>query len=151
MRWVALGQDAVGVIAIGQQATGVIAVGQLATGVIAVGQLARGVIVVGQVAIGAAVFGQLVAGLAWAGGMLGIGALRGPGLAVGGLYGSLPWSELRRGRVGTVAWSPNASRCWWRALVLAALILIVARLAVLPLLHELTRTGGVFGSPPVLR
>ncbi len=145
----AVGQEATGVIAIGQQATGVIAIGQLATGVIAVGQLARGVIVIGQLAVGVVSFGQLAVGLGWVGGMLGAGAVRGPGLLVGGFYGRLGLGDLRRGRLNRVAWRERHEMTRpWRLLAMIVIAAVVVHVAVRPVVHELTRVGGILRDPP---
>ncbi len=79
MRWIAVGQEAEGVIAIGQFATGVFAIGQVATGVIAVGQVARGFVAIGQGAIGVFAVGMGSVGLVGSMGMLGVGG-RGLGI-----------------------------------------------------------------------
>lgn len=147
MRVIAFGAEATGVIAIGQLATGVIAIGQVATGVIAIGQLSRGVIAFGQLSVGVVTGGQLSAGLAWAAG-LGVGGTAGPGLVLG-LAGRLrvhPYVEFRR------ASARGALPTVMRVLAGLALAALVWFVAVGPLLHELTRVGGVFRSPPpVLR
>jgi hypothetical protein len=147
VRVIAFGAEAKGIVAIGQLATGVVAIGQVATGVIAIGQLSRGVVAFGQLSVGIVTGGQLSAGLAWAGG-LGVGGSAGPGLILG-LAGRLrvhPYVEFRRARVrGKVSIVMRVVA----GLALAALVWFVA---VGPLLHELTRVGGVFRSPPpVLR
>jgi hypothetical protein len=147
MRVIAFGAEAKGIIAIGQVATGVVAIGQLATGVIAIGQLSRGVVAFGQLSVGVVTGGQLSAGLAWSGG-LGVGGTAGPGLVLG-LAGRLrvrPYIEFRRAAVrGKISIA-------WRVLAGLALAALVWFVAVGPLLHELTRVGGVFRSPPpVLR
>ena len=148
MRAISFGAEAKGIIAIGQLATGVIAIGQLATGVVAIGQLSRGVFAVGQLSLGVVAFGQLSAGLAWAGGMLGVGGTAGPGV-VFGLLGRLRVRPQWR-------FEPTDSRrttsVVFRTFVGAALLALVWFVALGPLLHELTRVGGVFRSPPrVLR
>lgn len=79
MRWIAVEQEAVGVIAIGQLATGVFALGQMATGVIAIGQVARGFVAIGQGAIGVFALGMGSVGLVGSIGMIGAGG-RGFGL-----------------------------------------------------------------------
>lgn len=147
MRVISFGAEAKGFIAIGQLATGVIAIGQLATGVIAVGQLSRGVFAVGQLSLGVVTVGQLSAGVAWAGG-IGVGGTAGPGL-VFGLLGRL---RIRP----RVQFEPRGNRApksiVLRAIVGAGLLALVWFVALGPLLHELTRVGGVFRSPPrVLR
>jgi hypothetical protein len=76
MRFLDVGQHAVGVIAIGQEAHGVIAIGQMATGDFALGQIAFGVVAVGQVGVGIWSAGMVGAGVAWFFG-LGVGG-RGP-------------------------------------------------------------------------
>ena len=133
----------------GSQATGVIAIGQQATGVIAIGQLARGVVVVGQLAAGVIAFGQLAIGLGWAGGMVGAGAVRGPGLLIDGFYGELKFGDLRRGRLGRTTWRPRVERTRpWRSVAMIVITLIVMRVAVGPLIHELVRAGGILREPP---
>ena len=77
MQFVAVGQEAIGVIAIGQQASGIIAIGQLATGVIAIGQLARGVVAIGQLSFGIVGVGMIAPAVLW-------GA---PGISMFGLVG----------------------------------------------------------------
>ena len=147
MRVIAFGAEPTGFIAIGQVATGVIAIGQMATGVIAIGQLSRGVVAFGQLSLGIVTGGQLSAGVAWSAG-IGVGATAGPGLVLG-LWGRLrvrPRIQFERahvrGSAGVVA----------RALVGLALVALVWFVALGPLLHELTRVGGVFRAPPhVLR
>lgn len=148
MRWFSAGQEAVGVIAVGQQATGVIAIGQLSTGVIAIGQLSRGVVVVGQLAVGIVSIGQLAVGLAWVAGMVGIGGLDGGALVSLGLYGELPFGALRRGRLGELRWRPGAVRSAWRALVLIGIGVLVVWIAMVPLVQEFTRVGGILRDPP---
>ena len=148
MRVISFGAEANGFIAIGQLATGVIAIGQLATGVVAIGQLSRGVFAVGQLSVGVVSLGQLSAGLAWAGGMVGIGGTAGPGLVLG-LLGRLrlrPRVQFERAR-------PHRTlSIVLRAFVGVGLVALVWFVALGPLLHELTRVGGVFRSPPrVLR
>ncbi len=81
MRWIAIGQEAEGVIAVGQVATGVFALGQMATGVVAVGQVARGFVAIGQGAIGVIAVGMGSVGLVWSVGMIGVGG-RGFGLVL---------------------------------------------------------------------
>jgi hypothetical protein len=147
VRVISFGADSTGFIAIGQLATGFIAIGQVATGVIAVGQLSRGVVAIGQLSLGVVTVGQLSAGAAWAGG-IGVGGTAGPGL-VFGLLGRLrvrPHVQFERAPVrhpkGVVV----------RSLVGAGLLALVWFVALGPLLHDLTRVGGVFRSPPrVLR
>lgn len=79
MRFIAVEQEAVGVIAIGQLATGVFALGQMATGVIAIGQVARGFVAIGQGAFGVFALGMGSVGLIGSIGMIGAGG-RGFGL-----------------------------------------------------------------------
>lgn len=147
MRFIAVGQQSVGVFAFGQEATGIVAVGQLATGVIAIGQLARGVIVIGQLAIGLVSFGQLVIGPVWATGMLGIGGTTG-GLIVAAPFGRVPLRSVVRLRPKRTP-RPDVPM-WMRLLLLLALAAWVVA-AGLPLLHELTRVGGILRSAkPVL-
>ena len=147
MRLIAFGAESTGVIAIGQLATGVIAIGQLATGVIAIGQLSRGVFAFGQLSLGIVTAGQLSLGVAWSAG-IGVGGTAGPGL-VFGLIGRL--------RVRPhVQFEPSPVRGRWRVVFRAVVGLAVAALvwfvAIDPLVHDLTRVGGVFRSPPhVLR
>jgi hypothetical protein len=147
VRVIAFGAEATGIVAIGQIATGVVAIGQLATGVIAVGQLSRGVIAFGQLSLGIVTGGQLSAGVAWAGG-LGVGGTAGPGL-VFGLAGRLrvrPHVQFERARPRG---APSIVGRTLAGLALAALVWFVV---IGPLLHDLTRVGGVFRSPPpVLR
>ena len=147
MRVIAFGAEATGVVAIGQVATGVIAIGQLATGVIAIGQLSRGVIAFGQLSVGVVTAGQLSAGVAWAGG-IGMGGTAGPGL-VFGLLGRLrlrPHVQFQRARAG------STPAMIGRLLLGLALAALVGFVAIGPLLHDLTRVGGVFRAPPhVLR
>ena len=148
VRVISFGAEAKGFIAIGQLATGVIAIGQLATGVIAIGQLSRGVFAVGQLSLGVVTFGQLSAGLAWAGGMLGVGGTAGPGV-VFGLLGRLrvrPRLRFERAR------DLSTLSIGLRAFVAVGVLALVWFVALGPLLHELTKVGGVFRSPPrVLR
>jgi hypothetical protein len=135
------------VIAIGQLATGVIAIGQVATGVIAIGQLSRGVLAFGQLSLGIVTAGQLSAGVAWSGG-IGVGGTAGPGL-VFGLAGRLrvrPRLQFESSRARSAPWIV------FRAVVGLALVVLVWFVAIGPLLHDLTRVGGVFRAPPhVLR
>ena len=147
MRLIAFGAEATGVIAIGQVATGVIAIGQVATGVIAIGQLSRGVLAFGQLSLGIVTAGQLSVGVAWAGG-IGVGGTAGPGL-VFGLMGRLrvsPHVEFDRERVRLMRGT------FVRAVLVLAVAALVWFVAIDPLVHDLTRVGGVFRSPPhVLR
>ena len=135
IKWVDVGQEAVGVIAIGQFATGVIAIGQGATGVVAVGQLARGVFVVGQLAYGVVAVGKLALGVGLVGGMVGLGAKAWFGLAYGFLPKRRPFPE------------PSQSWSWWRVLGLVTLAVgfyfVVAR----PLYDGLFGAGGAFNQP----
>jgi hypothetical protein len=147
VRLIAFGAEATGVIAIGQLATGVLAIGQLATGVIAIGQLSRGVVAFGQLSLGIVTAGQLSVGVAWAGG-IGVGGTAGPGL-VFGLMGRLrvrPHPQFERAQV------PRTRGIFVRAVLGLAVAALVWFVAIDPLLHDLTRVGGVFRSPPhVLR
>ncbi len=139
----------VAVIAVGVAPTGVIAIGQLATGVIAVGQLARGVIVVGQLAIGIVTFGQLSLGFAWAGGQLATGAVEGPSQVGVGAFGKLGFSDLTHGRWARfTAWRLVGVRRWAAPLIMIGVGCLVWFVALDPLLHELTKVGGVFREPP---
>jgi hypothetical protein len=147
VRLIAFGAEATGVIAIGQVATGVIAIGQLATGVVAIGQLSRGVLAFGQLSLGMVTAGQLSAGVAWSGG-IGVGGTAGPGL-VFGLAGRLrvrPRLQFERARMR------GGPAIVLRAAIGLALAALVWFVAIGPLLHDLTRVGGVFRAPPhVLR
>ena len=151
---VAVGVQPVGVIAIGANATGILAIGNLATGVVAIGQLARGVVAFGQLAVGVVAFGQLAVGVAWATGQIGVAATSGAGFVFGpfGRVFALPLL----GRRGERRWIPHprAGGPWYT--VGAVVVLVVAALwwlaAGQPLLHELTRTGGILvDAPPPLR
>ena len=144
MRFFAVGQDAVGVIAIGQQATGVIAIGQLATGVVAIGQLARGVVVFGQLAVGIVSVGMLSLGVAWCVGMVGVGATSGGGLVASPL-GVVPFSAIRRLRPHFRPSLRHRPLLWLPVIAIAALwFFAVDR----PLVHELTRAGGILHDAP---
>lgn len=144
MRWLAVGQEPVGVIALGQIPTGVVAIGQGATGVVAIGQLARGVIAVGQLAIGVFAFGQLAVGAAWGGGMLALGGTYGVSmLGYGPLGYWIPW---RRRYEIPVPRGPG--RFAFRVLLVAALTVAVLLVVLLPLADALFGTGGVFRTPP---
>lgn len=158
IRWVAVGEEAVGVLAFGQRATGVVAVGQLATGVVAVGQLARGVFVVGQLAIGVVTLGQAAVGLWWVAAMVGVGG-RTPGILVLPLLprraapasaggpalspGPAPLAELTgRGQLRVRPW----------ALVVLALLAVLWVVVVgQPLAEALFADGGVLNPERVLR
>jgi hypothetical protein len=116
--------------------------------VIAIGQLSRGVFAVGQLAVGVVTIGQLSAGLAWAGGMVGVGGTSGPGLVLG-LLGRL---RLRPRLRFEAARNRSALSVVLRSLVGVGVLALVWFVALGPLLHELTKVGGVFRSPPhVLR
>ena len=150
MRILDVGVSPVGVVAIGLNATGVVAVGELATGVIAVGQLARGGLAIGQLALGVASVGQLAVGLGWATGQLGIAATSGAGIIFGPL-GRLYALPLL-GRRGNRRWIPHprAGLAWFG--VAALVVLVLGALwwfaAGGPLVHELTRTGGILVDAP---
>jgi hypothetical protein len=153
VRLFAAGESPVAVVAVGLAPTGVIAIGEFATGVLAVGQLARGVIVIGQLAVGLVVFGQLAVGAGWAGGQLAIGAFEGPrmvGLGALGKLGlgdliSLRWTRATRYRL-------VGHRRWVGPLVVLAALALAWFVAFAPLLHDLTRVGGILReSPPPLR
>ncbi|MBN2112557.1 MAG: hypothetical protein JW785_00360 [Acidimicrobiia bacterium] len=148
MRWFSVGVEPVGFIAIGAMPTGVIALGQGATGVIAVGQLARGVVAVGQLSVGVLALGQIAAGAIWAGGQLAVGGSSGFAQLPLGLLGYwLPW------RRGSFRLKPSR-RVWTAALrgvVLAGVVVLVAWVAIAPLVDALTRPGGVFVPLPGLR
>lgn len=81
VEFIAVGQEARGIIAIGQHATGVFAFGQVATGVIAIGQLARGCFALGQLGLGFIGWGQVGVGVMHAVGMVGAGG-RGFGIVL---------------------------------------------------------------------
>lgn len=149
MRWFAVGQSPTGVVAIGQVPTGVIAIGQGATGVIAIGQLARGVIVFGQLTVGLIAFGQVSVGAVWSGGMLSIGGVGGPSLLGTGLFGRLGLRSLVRLRLGRFEAHRPAPRR--RAIAVAVWVVVAALVwfvALGPLLHDLTRVGGILRQAP---
>ena len=153
MRVVDVGVHPVGLVAIGANATGVIAVGQLATGVVAVGQLARGGLVIGQLSLGLVTIGQLSLGVGWSAGMVGVGGTSGPGLIFGAV-GRLRLTRLGGRNGGHALDGTPASPFGW-----VVAVVTVALLAALwwitagnPLVHELTRRGGILRAPPhVLR
>jgi hypothetical protein len=148
VRAFAAGQSATGFVAVGQFATGVIAIGQGAQGVIAIGQLSRGVIAVGQLALGVVAFGQLAVGF-WSGGMVSLGVVRGPALFGAGTFARLGARDLVHLRWHRGRWLPR--RGTWRAvagIVTAVVVVIVGRFAVEPVIHELTRVGGILRDPP---
>lgn len=147
MNWVDVGQEATGFLAIGQEATGVVAIGQSATGVIAIGQFARGVIAVGQTPIGVVVYGLVAAGLLWAGGLLAIAPFSGWSAVGIGLFGRIeqPEGEPRRRFVLS---RPQSREGWaWRCGLTAALAILVAFSAIVPMLRGFSRLDG---PPPQL-
>jgi hypothetical protein len=149
LRWFAVGQSPTGVIAIGQVPTGLVAIGQGATGVVAIGQLARGVIALGQLAVGVVAFGQVSLGAAWSGGMLSVGGVEGPTLLGTGLFGRLPLTSLLRLRIDDVELRAHPGRARWIAICLwLAIAGLVWITALGPLLHDLTRVGGILRDPP---
>lgn len=149
MRVFAAGQSPTGIIAIGQVPTGIIAIGQGATGVIAIGQLARGVVAVGQLALGVVAFGQLAVGLAWGGGMLAFGGLEGPTMLGLGAFGRLRLRSLRRLRLREGEYRLRGGRGRWIVHGLWLGVLVLVWFAALdPLLHDITREGGIFRDAP---
>ena len=145
MKLFAVGTEAVGVIAIGQSATGVIAIGQLAFGVVAIASWARGVVVVGQLTVGVVCLGQLAVGLGWSAGMLGIAPVTPGWPSSPALLGRLSLGDLVRGRWRAVERRPV--RVWAVALSVVVAALVIA-VTLVPLVHELTRVGGVFREAP---
>ncbi|MBM3694369.1 MAG: hypothetical protein FJW79_00265 [Actinobacteria bacterium] len=141
MKFFAVGVQPVGFIALGALPTGVIALGQGATGVVAVGQLARGVVAVGQLSLGVFALGQLSAGAVWAGGQLAIGGTQGFAMLGWGLLGDwVPWRRAApRLRPAAGLWTAAL-----RAVVLAGVVVLVAWLAIAPVVDALVRPGGVF-------
>jgi hypothetical protein len=148
MRLFAAGTQPVAVIAIGVNANGVIAIGPLACGVIAIGQLARGVLAIGQLSVGLLSVGQLAVSPLWVVGMLGVGATSGGGMLVAAPFGDVPVTGILRGHP---RYRPSGPRWWAVPLVLLAAVLWWFA-AGAPLLHHLTRVGGIFRQAPrVLR
>jgi hypothetical protein len=128
--------------------TGVIAIGQGATGVIAIGQLARGIVAFGQLAIGLVAFGQVAAGAVWGGGMLAIGAVEGPSLLGTGLFGRLGFRALTRFRFGQFEpYRPTPRRRALAVVIGLGVAALVWFVALAPLLHDLTREGGILRDP----
>ena len=146
----AVGVQPVGVIAVGANAVGILAIGELETGVVAIGQLARGGLAIGQLALGVISVGQLAVGVGWATGQLGMAATSGAGIVFGplGRVYALPLLGPR----GERRWvrHPRAGPAW--SGVAALVVLVLGALwwfaAGLPLLHELTRTGGILVDAP---
>ncbi len=140
MRWVAVGQDAVGVFAFGQLATGVVAVGQGALGVIAIGQVARGVFSAGQLALGVVSFGQLAVGLAWAAGMLPVAPLVGVGVPMS-LAGRWAARDALRFRLSTIRWAgrPTRPAIAVRIALWLGLVALVGIVSLVPLATALAR------------
>jgi len=85
VRFLATGDDAVGVIAVGPNAMGLLAIGVNATGVIALGFFARGLLAIGLVAVGGCVFaGGFGVGVRVTVAGVGIGGIvRGGGAGIG--------------------------------------------------------------------
>lgn len=149
MKLVAVGQEPVGFLAVGQVATGVIAIGQVATGVVALGQVARGVVAVGQLAVGVVSFGQVGVGMLWSAGLLGLAPVT-PGWSTSpALAAKLGLRDLVRGRWRRVEWRRRTGgRAVLAALGVVAAAAVVVGVALLPLLDDLTRVGGILREAP---
>lgn len=146
MKLFSVGQEPVGVIAIGQLPMGIVALGQVSTGVVAVGQGARGFIAIGQGAVGVFAFGQLALGALWAGGQLAIGGTSSLAMLGYGVLGRfVPW------RRGSLEWRsiPGRPALVRRAVVLAAIIVVVVYAALFPIADAITEVGGIFRGEPV--